>query len=77
MPKVSMCVYIGDDETDEDAFEAIRARGYGIRVGDADTRTAARGFLPDVQAVREFLEAWSDLELEPYGRKKTSWIRDG
>jgi len=77
MPKVSMCVYIGDDETDEDAFEAIRARGYGIRVGDADTRTAARGFLPDVQAVKEFLEAWSDLELEPYGREKTSWIRDG
>ncbi len=76
MPVGSACVYIGDDDTDEDAFLKIRRRGYGIRVGDADRPTAARGFLPGIPAVREFLEAWADLAV-PAREESVSWIRDG
>lgn len=76
MPAGSACVYIGDDDTDEDAFLKIRSRGYGIRVGDADRHTAARGLLPGIPAVREFLETWADLTL-PVLEEGISWIRDG
>ncbi len=53
-----VCVYIGDDLTDEDAFRVLRDRGYGIRVGTPEEETAARGWLRDPRAVRQFLEAW-------------------
>ncbi len=48
-------VYIGDDDTDEDAFRALGSRGIGIAVLDAPRATAARHALPDPGAVREFL----------------------
>jgi trehalose 6-phosphate phosphatase len=57
-PGDSLCVYIGDDLTDEDAFRAIDGRGYGIKVGAAEQPTAATGRLSDPRAVREFLERW-------------------
>ncbi len=76
MPPGSACVYIGDDDTDEDAFLRIRTSGYGIRVGDAGRPTAARGFLPGIPAVRDFLEAWADLNV-PAREESVSWIRDG
>ena len=76
MPPGSACVYIGDDDTDEDVFFRLRSRGYGIRVGEAGRHTAARGFLPGIPAVREFLETWADLTL-PALEEGISWIRDG
>lgn len=57
-PEGTLCVYIGDDLTDEDAFRAIVGHGYGIRVGGAGTPTAARGRLADTAAVKEFLKGW-------------------
>lgn len=54
----SLCVYIGDDETDEDALLVLRGRGYGIRIGRPDTPTYAQGRLADPEAVREFLRTW-------------------
>jgi trehalose 6-phosphate phosphatase len=54
-------VYIGDDETDEDAFTVLRGRGIGIKVGDPLWPTAARGFLPDCPAVVDFLRTWVAL----------------
>lgn len=51
-------VFLGDDVTDEDAFEAVRDRGFGVRVGDTDRPTAAQGTLPSCEAVAEFLEHW-------------------
>jgi len=63
-PSGTFCVYIGDDTTDEDVFERIRTTGAGIRVGDPSLPTAASGFLPDVCAVRKFLEKWSGLAEE-------------
>lgn len=56
-----LVVYIGDDETDEDAFRALRGRGIGIRVGHPAPQTQATGRLPDPAAVREFLEGWLEL----------------
>lgn len=49
-------LYIGDDTTDEDAFQAIRGSGTGIVVWDAPRRTAADYHLKDTVEVREFLE---------------------
>ncbi|GLI34408.1 trehalose-phosphatase [Desulforhabdus amnigena] len=54
-------VYVGDDETDEDAFRIIQERGIGIKVGTSSYPTAAKGFLKDCQAVKQFLEAWISL----------------
>lgn len=44
--------YVGDDETDEDVFSAVK--GVTIRVGDSDA-TAARFFLDGPKQVTEFL----------------------
>ncbi len=57
-PEDVFAVYIGDDDTDEDAFAVLRDRGIGIRVGDPSQPTAARGFLPDCRAVAAFLQTW-------------------
>jgi len=56
---VDLAVYLGDDETDEDAFRMLAGRGQlGIRVGGAGMPTAARGRLADCRAVRQFLGDW-------------------
>jgi len=49
-------LYIGDDLTDEDAFQAIRDRGIGIVVGQPPHRTAARYMLQDPAEVKAFLD---------------------
>lgn len=58
-------VYVGDDETDEDAFGAVRGRGLGVVVrGEGDDRpTLARYALRDTDETRAFLEALAtDIE---------------
>jgi trehalose 6-phosphate phosphatase len=57
-PDDTLPVYIGDDETDEDAFRTLQARGIGIKVGGYGTRTAATGRLPNCEAVAGFLRSW-------------------
>jgi len=51
-------IYVGDDETDEDAFRAVREHGVGVVVrGEGDDReTAARFALRDTEETRAFLE---------------------
>jgi trehalose 6-phosphate phosphatase len=55
-------LYLGDDITDEDAFEALAARGIGIFVGDADDPelggrgTAAAFALESPREVERFLD---------------------
>ncbi len=58
-------VYIGDDVTDEDAFEALRDHGLGIRVGPEDEETAAHYTLPDTD------------ELERLFRELAKRLADG
>lgn len=54
-------IYIGDDETDEDAFEALAECGIGIVVRDGPRETAARYALDDPADVRRFLEGLRSL----------------
>jgi trehalose-phosphatase len=49
-------IYIGDDQTDEDAFRVLSGLGATFRVGSADTATAADRRLRDVESVRALLE---------------------
>lgn len=49
-------IYIGDDITDEDGFEAIKDFGIGILVGEHGKPTAAKYKLKDVSQVKEFLQ---------------------
>ena len=48
-------IYAGDDETDEDAFGALRGLGATFRVGPANQATRARRRLSDVTAVETML----------------------
>jgi trehalose-phosphatase len=48
-------VYLGDDESDEDAFRAVRDRGIPVRVGAGPASSAASYFLRDSSEVLEFL----------------------
>ena len=51
-------VYVGDDDTDEDAFRALPDSGVGIKVGRLGTRTAAAGRLDDCASVLQLLTDW-------------------
>jgi trehalose 6-phosphate synthase/phosphatase len=48
-------VYVGDDDTDEDAFRTLAGLGTTFRVGQADRATLAQHRLPDVDAVETLL----------------------
>lgn len=50
--------YLGDDQTDEDAFNAIKGRGMGVLVSDTFRPTAADIWLRPPQDLRAFLRGW-------------------
>jgi len=49
-------IYLGDDQTDEDAFRVLAGLGVTFRVGTADTLSLADRRLPNVDAVQALLE---------------------
>ena len=51
-----LVIYIGDDETDEDAFAALKPKDIGIRVGESASSRAAY-FALDTEEVCVLLEA--------------------
>ncbi len=53
-------IYLGDDETDEDAFAALPDPGFGVVVGRGKRPSRARFALPDPEAARLFLDALAD-----------------
>ena len=57
-------VYVGDDETDEDAFRALAARGIGVVVGVEHRPTRARYSLADPDEVRDFLSRLAGIGSE-------------
>ncbi len=56
-------IYIGDDVTDEDAFQTIREQGVGVLVSERVRETSARYMLRDTAEARWFL-GWLADELE-------------
>jgi len=61
MPSGTLPVYVGDDETDEDAFQVVRPIGIGIKVGGEGSKTSAMGFLEDCDEVARFLSCWQTI----------------
>jgi trehalose-phosphatase len=61
-------IYLGDDETDEDAFRALAGRGLGILVADEPRQTHATFVLRDVAAVEAFLRRLLQSLREGDGR---------
>jgi trehalose 6-phosphate synthase/phosphatase len=49
-------IYVGDDETDEDAFRVLSGLGITFRIGSVAVPTRATRQLPNVPAVRTLLE---------------------
>lgn len=50
----SVMIYIGDDDTDEDAFKALRTQAVTIRVGQSAS-SAAKYYLNNITQVYDFL----------------------
>ena len=50
-------IYIGDDRTDEDAFQTLASRGIGVLVSEEPRHTAASYSLKDPAEVERFLRA--------------------
>lgn len=59
-PEDCLMAYVGDDYTDEDAFEALGDNGAGILMGDRRRRTNARYYLETPDELLEFLRSWRD-----------------
>ena len=49
-------IYVGDDDTDEDAFRVLAGLGWTFRVGHAERPTLARRQLPRIDSVQAMLE---------------------
>jgi trehalose 6-phosphate synthase/phosphatase len=58
-------VYVGDDETDEDAFRALEGLAFTFRVGHADRPTSAARRLPDLDAVETLLRWLAERPAAP------------
>lgn len=54
-----VCAYLGDDRTDEDAFQAIAPHGLGILVREALRETAAVWWLRPPEELLDFFDQWT------------------
>jgi alpha,alpha-trehalase len=69
-------MFIGDDVTDEDAFDAVRHKGIGIAVRHTeadDRRSSARFALADPHAVCEFLDRLADQLADGQNVANNQW----
>lgn len=49
-------LYLGDDDTDEDAFAVLQETGAGILVSEVNRQTQAKYYLRNVEEVQQFLK---------------------
>jgi len=75
-PRGTLAVYVGDDRTDEDAFQALRAadpNAVTVRVGTGSDEPAAgthaEFVVADPDAMRQLLEWLRDSRVEPEGTR--------
>jgi len=61
----TLAVYIGDDDTDEDAFRILSADGIGIVVGSDRLHSTAHYYLESVEETARFLSVLARLEHPP------------
>lgn len=62
-PAGAAVAYLGDDETDEDAFRALEGRGLALLAAGAPRPTAADAAIAPAE-VAAFLECWADACAE-------------
>ncbi len=75
-PGLLLPIFIGDDLTDEDAFDAIRHKGIGVAVRHAeagDRRSSARFALDDPDAVCRFLKRLADQLAAEQDSSNNPW----
>ena len=60
-PEGTAIAYLGDDMTDEDAFEAVENRGLGILVAAEPRESVATIWLAPPEGVTGFLLRWADV----------------
>jgi alpha,alpha-trehalase len=75
-PRFSLPIYIGDDLTDEDAFEAVRFDGVAIVVRhseDGNRKTAAHFTVENPDQVREFLQRGSNWLSYKHQTSSRAW----
>jgi len=59
-----LAIYIGDDTTDEDAFEALKDKGFGILVAREPRVSKAAYMIKDTQEVKKVLEFLIELKKD-------------
>jgi alpha,alpha-trehalase len=75
-PDAVLPIYIGDDHSDEDAFDAVRYDGIGIAVRhgeDGDRLSAARFTLDGPDAVRQLLERLAEGVAAERNESSNPW----
>jgi trehalose-phosphatase len=60
-PDEAVAAYLGDDRTDEDAFEALAGRGLGILVAEESRPTKASVRIKPPEGMLDFLRRWIDI----------------
>ncbi len=57
-PEGTVVAYLGDDATDEDAFEAVGKHGLSVLVREERRTSAAEVWLRPPEELLEFLDRW-------------------
>jgi len=60
-------VYVGDDQTDEDAFSALKEKGITILVSEVPIELNAKYFVKNIDEVKKFFEKLINLNVERRG----------